>query len=85
MDLDLLPVVSSSHAAVAVAVCGWLLSSLHLALISKQILDVLLLQCAGGTARCAYVQGAGQLTPFFVLVYLRSFKGIERIRHEDNN
>lgn len=71
LDLDLLPVVPSSHAAATAAVVRWrVFSPLHLALVGKQILDVLLLQRAGGAAGCTHVQGAGQLTPLLVLVYL---------------
>lgn len=71
LDLNLLPAVPSSHAATAAAaVCRRLFSPLHLTLIGKQILDVLLLERAGGAAGCTHVQVGGQLAPFLVLVYL---------------
>lgn len=65
------PVVPScSTAGVAAAVCGRLLSSLHLTLIGKQILDVLLLQRTRRAAGRAHIQGAGKLAPLLVLVDL---------------
>lgn len=72
LDLDLLPAVPSSHAAAAAAaaVCWRIFSSLHLTLIGKQILDVLLLERAGGAAGCTHIQVGGQLAPLLVLVYL---------------
>lgn len=67
----MLPVVPSSDATAATAaVSWWLFSPLHLALIGKQVLDVLLLERAGGAAGCAHVQVGGQLTPLFVFVHL---------------
>lgn len=68
MDLDLLPAVPSSDAAAAVR--RWLLSPLHLALVSEQELDVLLLERVGGAARRAQVEVGGQLAPLLVLVDL---------------
>lgn len=78
MDLDLLPAVPPSGAAAAAAaaaVCRRLLSSLHLTLVSKQKLDVLLLERVGGAARRAHVEVAGQLAPLLVLVHLSGGNG----------
>lgn len=70
LDLDLLPAVPSSAAAAA-AICRRLLAPLHLALVSEQKLDVLLLERVGGAARRAQVEVGGQLAPLLVLVDLR--------------
>lgn len=68
LDLDLLPAVPSSDAAAAVR--RRLLSPLHLALVSEQELDVLLLERVGGAARRAQAEVGGQLAPLLVLVDL---------------
>lgn len=71
LDLDLLPAVPSSYAAAATAaVCWRLFSPLHLTLVGEQILDVLLLERAGGAAGRTHVQVGGQLAPLLVLVHL---------------
>lgn len=74
LDLDLLPAVPSGDAAAAAAaaVRRRLLSSLHLALVSEQKLDVLLLERVGGAAGRAHVEVGGQFTPLLVLVHLRA-------------
>lgn len=46
------------------------LSTLHFALVGKQVLDVLLLEGTGRAAGRPHIQMGGELSPFLVLIYL---------------
>lgn len=68
LDLGLLLLLAVSDEGVR-----WrFFTTLHLTLISEQVLDVLLLQRAGWAAGCPHVQKRGELTPLLILIHLNT-------------